>query len=282
MILDLALLDALVATALVAGRTVMEVYDSDFAVDHKGDSSPVTLADERAEAVILADLARSMPGVPVVAEESVAAGRVPAGLGDLFVLVDPLDGTREFVSRNGEFTVNIAVIAAGRPVAGVVVAPALGEVWTGLVGRGSRHGRIGPGDEIDWRPITTRRAPAEGLVVLASRSHGDAATEALLARLPVARRVAAGSSSKFCRLAEGVADLYPRFGRTMEWDTAAGEAVLTAAGGVVVDFDGAPLVYGKCGRSVSADFANPGFVAAGSPEVVAAVLARTTGGTADD
>lgn len=263
MTIDDALLAALTETAIRAGRAILEVYADDFDVTIKGDDSPVTLADARAEALILADLARLMPGVPVVAEEAIAGGAVPPALGASFVLVDPLDGTREFVSRNGEFTVNIAIVAEGRPVAGVVLAPVLGEIFVGRVGVGARAGRLGPDGSIVWRDIAVRAAPADGLVVLASRSHAGPETEALLARLAVAERIAAGSSLKFCRLAEGAADLYPRLGRTMEWDTAAGDAVLSAAGGSVVTLDGAPLAYGKRGRAEDVDFANPWFVASG-------------------
>ena len=263
-------LDALVASALAAGRAVMEVYDGDIAVSVKSDASPVTLADERAEALILADLAEILPGVPVVAEEQVSGGHIPAALGNRFVLVDPLDGTKEFVSRNGEFTVNIALVEVGRPVVGVVLAPALGEIYVGVVGEGARLGRIGADGTIAWAPITVRPTPAAGWSVLASRSHAGPETEALLARLPIAERVSAGSSLKFCRLAAGVADFYPRLGRTMEWDTAAGDAVLTAAGGVVTTLDGAPLAYGKRRQAHDSDFANSWFLASASCAIMAA------------
>ena len=253
-----ALLDALAALARQAGDVVMAVYATDFTVRGKGDASPVTEADERAEAVILAGLARLAPGIPVVAEESVAAGRTPDVSGGRFWLVDPLDGTREFIHRNGEFTVNIALIDQGRPVAGVVLAPAVGgpsgRLFAGAVGHGAwvedAQGR---------RPIQCRAAPADGLTVVASRSHGDAAAlDAFLAGRRVAQLTNAGSSLKLCLLAEGAADLYPRHGRTMEWDIAAGHAVLAAAGGQVWLIDGsAPLAYGKPG------FENPHFYAAG-------------------
>jgi 3'(2'), 5'-bisphosphate nucleotidase len=238
----------------------MAIYASDFSVRGKADASPVTAADEQAEAVILAGLQRLAPGIPVVAEESVAAGRVPDIGGGSFFLVDPLDGTREFVDRNGEFTVNIALIERGAPVLGVVFAPAVGGVsgrlFAGAVGAGAwvedAQGR---------RPIRCRPAPAEGLTVVASRSHGDAAAlDAFLAGRRVARLANAGSSLKLCLIAEGAADLYPRHGRTMEWDIAAGHAVLAAAGGRVMTIDGAgPLAYGKPG------FENPHFVASGLP-----------------
>ncbi len=273
MTLDDALLSALTETALRAGRAVMAVYAGEIDVSLKDDASPVTLADARAEASILADLARVLPGVPVVAEEQVCEGHVPVALGGRFVLVDPLDGTKEFISRNGEFTVNIAVIENGRPVVGVVLAPALGEIYLGLVGQGARFGRVDAEGGVAWRDISVRAAPREGWVVLASRSHAGPETEALLERLTVTRRVSAGSSLKFCRVAAGEADLYPRLGRTMEWDTAAGDAVLSAAGGRVVTLDGAPFVYGKRDQADDVDFANPWFLAGGDPAVVAAAVA---------
>ncbi len=252
------LLEGLTTLARQAGAVVMAIYATDFAVRGKGDASPVTEADEQAEAVILAGLAALAPGIPVVAEESVAAGRTPDVSGGRFWLVDPLDGTREFVSRNGEFTVNIALIVHGAPVLGVVFAPAVG-------GPGGRMfaGAVGPGawveDAQGRRAIHARTVPAEGLTVVASRSHGDAsALDAFLAGRRVARLTNAGSSLKLCLVAEGAADLYPRHGRTMEWDIAAGHAVLVAAGGQVWAIDGgAPLAYGKPG------FENPHFVAQG-------------------
>jgi 3'(2'),5'-bisphosphate nucleotidase len=256
------LTDALVAAALLAGRSILDVYATDFAARTKGDASPVTEADERAEAIILDALGRIAPGVPVVAEEEVAAGRCPP-IGSRFFLVDPLDGTKEFVSRNGEFTVNIALVEDGVPVAGVVYAPALSRIFVGDEG-GARTAsvaldRAGPFSSIRVRPV-----PADGLVVVGSRSHGSAETDAFVARYAVSAFRPAGSSLKFCLVAAGEADLYPRFGRTMEWDTAAGDAVLRAAGGIVRRTDGTPLVYGKRGQADEADFANPSFIAASS------------------
>jgi 3'(2'), 5'-bisphosphate nucleotidase len=210
-------LDRVCDLAQQAGRLVMDVYATEFTVRGKGDASPVTEADERAEALIVAGLAALTPDLPIVAEEGVAAGRVPA-LHDRFWLVDPLDGTREFVHRNGEFTVNIALVHAGRPVLGVVHAPALLRLFGGVVGAGAFVE-----DENGRHPIRCRALPPEGATVLAA----------------------------------GEGDLYPRFGRTMEWDIAAGHAVLAAAGGSVVDLEGRPLVYGKPG------FENPDFVAQG-------------------
>lgn len=250
----------LAETAIAAGAAILEVARDGFAVATKGDASPVTIADERAEAIILARLAADHPGVAVVAEEAAAAGRLPVDLGRRFFLVDPLDGTREFVAGRGDYTVNVALIEDGRAVAGVVLAPALGEIFVGRVGVGAFAGRVGEDGAVAWRAIATREIPPAGPVVTASRSHGDAATEAVIGRLAPAERVPAGSSLKFCRIAEGVADLYPRLGRTMEWDTAAGEAVLAAAGGGVVAADGRAMVYGRAATG----FANGAFFAFGS------------------
>jgi len=246
------LLDQVREIALRAGQVVMDVYATDFAVRGKDDASPVTEADERAEAVIVTALRALTPDVPIVAEEEVAAGRTPAVQGR-FWLVDPLDGTKEFISRNGEFTVNIALVQDGAPVLGVVYAPALGRLFAGAAG--------GPAyveDADGRRGIACRRVPADGLTVVASRSHGDAtALDSFLAGRQVASLKSAGSSLKLCLVATGEADLYPRLGRTMEWDIAAGHAVLSAAGGRVTDLSGNVLRYGKPG------FDNPHFVASG-------------------
>jgi 3'(2'), 5'-bisphosphate nucleotidase len=223
----------------------------------KADRSPVTTADEAAERVILDALALLTPEIPVVSEE--AHGRsddVEAMVSaDRFFLVDPLDGTQEFLTKNGEFTVNIALIEHGIPVAGVVHAPALGHTWFGARAAGAFRG------DFDQTPsdIRTRRPPATGLVAVTSRRHGDTqALERFLRGRLIQRTIATGSSLKFCVLAAGEADVYPRFGRTMEWDTAAGHAVLLAAGGSVLTVEGEPLSYGKRG------FENPHFVAWGS------------------
>jgi 3'(2'), 5'-bisphosphate nucleotidase len=235
-----------------AGEVIMAIYATDFSVRGKSDASPVTEADERAEAVILRGLRELTPEVPVVAEEEVAAGRVPA-VGDRFWLVDPLDGTKEFVSRNGEFTVNIALIEDGQAVLGVVFAPALERLFLGQVGVGAWVE-----DELGRRDISCRRPPEAGLTVVASRSHGDAeALAGFLAGRKVADQRNAGSSLKLCLVAAGEADVYPRLGRTMEWDIAAGHAVLAAAGGRVLTLGGDPLTYGKPG------FENPHFAAWG-------------------
>lgn len=243
-----ALLEAVAAIARRAGERIMAIYAQPFEVRDKADGSPVTLADQQAEALILAELTRLDPSIPIVAEESVAAGRVPDISGGRFWLVDPLDGTREFISRNGEFTVNIALVEHGEPVLGVVFAPAIGgprgQLFGGAVGQGAWVE-----DEDGRHAIHCRAVPAEGLTVVVSRSHGDpAALEALLAGKRVARMLEAGSSLKLCLIARGLADLYPRHGRTMEWDIAAGHAVLAAAGGTVQQFAARrTLGYGKSG-----------------------------------
>jgi len=247
------LLESLVPIVRAAGAVVMDLYRTDFAVRGKDDASPVTEADERAEALIVPALETLLPGVPVVAEEAVAAGRLPA-FGRRFWLVDPLDGTKEFIKRNGEFTVNIALVVGGEPVLGVVYAPALGRMFLGGRGVGAFVE-----DADGRRSIACRAVPDEGLTVVASRSHGDAeALDRFLAGRKVAALKSAGSSLKLCLVAAGEADVYPRLGRTMEWDIAAGQAVLLAAGGMVVTVAGGePLRYGKPG------FDNPHFAAWG-------------------
>ena len=249
----------LLRIAQLAAREIMAVYASDFAVVSKADLSPVTEADALAEKVILKHLQETWPDVPVLAEESAAAGHVP-DVGSRFFLVDPLDGTKEFTSRNGEFTVNIALIENGAPVMGVVYAPAINQMYWGEKGKGAGQTALTPQDSIadaQWHAITVRKSPADGLTVVASRSHMDEKTEDYLASCKVKSLKSAGSSLKFCLVASGEADLYPRFGRTMEWDTGAGQAVLEAAGGKVCNTDGSPLLYGKAERG----FDNPSFIA---------------------
>lgn len=251
-----ALLERVVQIVRAAGAEVMKVYATEFTAATKWDASPVTLADERAEALITPALRALAPQVPVVAEEAVAAGHVPR-VGRMFWLVDPLDGTKEFIGRNGEFTVNVALVDGGRPVLGVVYAPALEQLWAGGPGLGSWTEQAGR-----RAAIACRAAPREGLTVVASRSHGDAAAlDAFLAGRSVAASISVGSSLKLCRVAEGAADVYPRLGRTMEWDIAAGHAVLLGAGGSVECVaGGGPLAYGKQG------FDNPHFAAWGLRE----------------
>ncbi|WP_245572958.1 3'(2'),5'-bisphosphate nucleotidase CysQ [Lichenihabitans psoromatis] len=258
------LADDFAQLALDAAVAIMRVYTTRGCAFHlKADQSPVSEADEQAEVVILAGLKHCAPGIPVLAEEAAARGSKPA-LDGQFILVDPVDGTKEFIGGSGEFTVNIALIEAGRPVVGVVYAPVLKRLWSAAGGVATVC-RVEPGqrlaDATERRSIHARTAPNGAYVALASRSHSDAPTEAFLANLPVRERREAGSSLKFCAIAEGDADLYPRFGPTMEWDTAAGDAVLRAAGGVVLSLAGGPLLYGKTGE----DYRNGGFVAWGDP-----------------
>ena len=252
------LLDRLLPLAAEAGARIVAIRARPQAVLAKADGSPLTEADLAAEAVIAAGLPTAAPGIAVVSEE--AAEHTPPPAGAPFLLVDPLDGTREFLGPSGEFTVNIALIAAGRPVAGVVYAPALGRIWRGASGHGAAMAELAAGAPLAgacWVPISARPRPEAGWIAVASRSHLDPETSAFLATLPVAERRSIGSSLKFCLVAEGVADVYPRFGQTMEWDTAAGQAVLEAAGGRVTTPTGEPLTYGKTG------FRNGGFVAWG-------------------
>ncbi len=244
-----------------AGKLVLAYYAEaeEIAVRAKADASPVTEADEACEAFLLEALGKLTPDIPVVSEEASEAEGLPEiDTARPFWLVDPLDGTREFLSRNGEFTVNVALIRDGRPVAGVVHAPALAMTWSGgLDDAGHTRASF---NETDRPPmaIQARARPGEGETVVASRRHGSGGElERFLQGRRIAQRVSAGSSLKFCLLASGKADLYPRFGPTMEWDTAAGQAVLEAAGGRVETRDGQPLRYGKPG------FRNPDFVAYG-------------------
>jgi 3'(2'), 5'-bisphosphate nucleotidase len=253
------LLEIMVAAAIEAGRAAFAVYRSDFEVQTKQDESPVTAADHAAEAIILAHLARDAADIPVVAEEQVAAGHVPASASRFF-LVDPVDGTKEFVQKRGDFTVNIALVTDGVPELGVVYAPAKSQLFAGDVGAGHAF-RTGQSpdapEQADRSSIHTRPPSAKGLTVVASRSHRSPETDGWLAKLTVAEVVSVGSSLKFCLVAAGEADIYPRLGPTMEWDTAAGHAVLSAAGGAVVNLDGTPFRYGKPG------FRNPSFIATG-------------------
>jgi 3'(2'),5'-bisphosphate nucleotidase len=250
--------------ALTAAVAVMRVYDTDSHARNKPDHSPVCDADEYAEAIILEGLAKQLPQLPVLAEEAVAHGHKPL-CGGTFILVDPVDGTREFLNHNGEFTINIGLILGSVPCAGVVYAPALNRLW--MSGEKAFSVTISPGMQLPPMEARTeihvRRPPETGWTALASRSHADPATDAFLATLPITERRSAGSSLKFCALAEGEADIYPRFGNTMEWDTAAGDAILRAAGGVVLSDAGSPLRYGKA----DAQFTNGPFIAWGDPAI---------------
>ncbi len=255
------LAEAMVEAALCAAEVILDVYDEDFDVEIKGDNSPVTKADEAAEAVILEHLAKLAPTVPVVAEEAVAAGNIPVVDGEFF-LVDPLDGTKEFIKKNGEFTVNIALIRDNVPVLGVIFTPAKGWLFVGEVGKGAWRAEVADprhSHEIVGRRDIAVREAGEVLDVVGSRSHHTPEAEEFLKDYAVGEKKSIGSSLKFCLLASGDADLYPRFGRTMEWDTAAGDAILTAAGGTVQTVDGNRLQYGKVVQD-DAPFANPFFI----------------------
>ncbi len=246
--------------AVVAGAAVMRFYQIDSHAQTKSDQSPVCDADLAGEAIILAGLAARLPDLPVISEEAAASGAKEAP-GDAFILVDPVDGTREFLAGKGEFTVNIELVVDGEPKAGVVYAPALEQMW--MAGRKAVSFPVAPGAKLPpperRRRIHVRRPGDDGLIALTSWSHTDPRTTTYLAKLPIKERRMIGSSLKFCALADGSADIYPRFGATMEWDTAAGDAVLRAAGGIVLSRDGEPLRYGK----VASKFMNGSFVAWG-------------------
>ncbi|MGO4355673.1 3'(2'),5'-bisphosphate nucleotidase CysQ [Rhizobium sp. RAF36] len=249
--------------ALEAGRKIIEIFRAGYHVSTKADETPVTLADHEAEKIILAHLSREYPDIPVIAEESVAAGHIPDIGEKPFFLVDPLDGTREFVDKRKEFTVNIAYIENGIPVAGIVYAPALGVAFAGESGSAEKL-HVGQDFTVDRRETVTVRDEPEHRLALASRCHNSPATDSFLAKHDISECTNIGSSLKFCLLAEGKADVYPRFTRTMEWDTAAGDAVLRAAGGTTLTLDGLPLTYGKIGRKGEPDFVNPDFISWGS------------------
>jgi 3'(2'), 5'-bisphosphate nucleotidase len=241
--------------ALEAGAAIMDVYGrDDFGVRAKSDASPVTEADELADGIIARGLAAAFPEIPVVTEEQAESHGLTA---PVFFLVDPLDGTKEFVQRRGDFTVNIALIENGVPTRGVVYAPAQDRLfYTDAAGRSQEEAAPHGATAGALTPLAVATPDPAALVVVASKSHRDQATDDYIGRYRVADFRSAGSSLKFCLVAAGEADLYPRLGRTMEWDTAAGQAVLLGAGGRVVRFDDhAPLVYGKRG------FENPHFIA---------------------
>ena len=251
-----ALMPVLRRLAIEAGEVILEVYGApDFDVRVKSDASPVTEADEAADALISAGLRESFPDLMLVTEEQAASH---SQTGDTFLIVDPLDGTKEFINRRGDFTVNIALVEGGVPTRGVVYAPAQGRMfYTRPDGQSVEEtGDLDPGRPGEVRPISVGLPDNRGLMVVASKSHRDQATDDYIAAYAVRDLKSAGSSLKFCLVATGEADLYPRLGRTMEWDTAAGHAVLAGAGGQVVRFDDlTPLTYGKPG------YAHPFFIA---------------------
>jgi len=260
--------EGLLAVALAAARALMSHFGTGMEVERKADRSPVTAADRQAEEIILMGLARLAPGVPVIAEEEVAAGRIPDIRGSFF-LVDPLDGTNGFIKGVPEFTINIGLIEAGRPVFGLLYAPALSDFYVTLAPDEAVNAHIGPDagvtrlGECGLQRLRGRDPNPRALVALTSQAHLNRATEVFLARYNVIERRALASSLKFGLIARGEADFYPRLGPTREWDTAAGHAVLAAAGGAVTDIGGAPLLYGNaaCG------FESPEFVAWGRGSV---------------
>jgi 3'(2'), 5'-bisphosphate nucleotidase len=250
------LMEELTAISIAAATAILHSRgDRQFRI--KADGSPVTRADETAETIIRDRLTRVAPTLPIVSEEQ--AERERPAVGASYFLVDPLDGTREFIAGRDEYTVNIGLVSDGAPILGIIVAPALGLIWRGIGGRGAERLEFSPGKISPPQAIHPRTRPAGELVVMVSRSHLDARTQAYLDALPHARRIACGSSVKFCRLAEGMADHYPRLGPTRDWDVAAGHAVLTAAGGSVIEPDGAALTYG------TPDLRIPAFLAWAGP-----------------
>lgn len=245
--------------AVKAGRKILEVREGNLGISIKGDQSPVTIADQQAEKIILSSLKNIAPEIPIIAEESVSAGIVPETK-EIFWLVDPLDGTKEFISGGSDFTVNIALIENGIPTFAVIYVPATGKLYTALnretaILQNVTHDVISP-DEI---PIRTRPIPQEGMTAVASKSHLDDQTKAFLIDNNIENTVSVGSSLKFCIVAIGDADIYPRFGPTMEWDIAAGHAILNAAGGSVTNPDGTPFKYQKKG------YLNGAFIAKSHP-----------------
>ena len=243
-----------------AGKKIMQIHGAGVVANAKADGSPVTMADEAAEVILLQALHEMAPDIAVISEENAESHRLAPP--DRFFLVDPLDGTKEFLRSDGQgaFTVNIGLVEMGVPVMGIVYAPALDRLFYGAVGQGAIEINAGNKREIGVRPV-----PASGVVAVASRSHRDAATNEWLEAHGISDTIATGSSLKFCLVAAGEADVYPRFGPTMEWDTAAGDAVLRAAGGRVIHPEGMPFTYGKT------EYRNGGFVACGAfvPNAVA-------------
>ncbi|MGB1547469.1 MAG: 3'(2'),5'-bisphosphate nucleotidase CysQ [Alphaproteobacteria bacterium] len=250
----LELIEALRPVVQKAGAETVRIYEQkDYTVRKKEDLSPVTEADEISEQIIVDTLHKLTPDIPVVSEERAEAGDIPSIAGGKFWLVDPLDGTKEFIGETGEFTINVALVIGNRPVVGLIGVPLKKTIYAAA---GPGTATIAIGDE-EPRPITAVRASPEGFVVVSSRSHSGPKTEEYLTTLKVRERKVSGSAVKFCVIAEGQADLYPRFGRTMEWDTAAGHAILLAAGGNITTLDGEELHYGK------PNFENPAFIARG-------------------
>jgi 3'(2'), 5'-bisphosphate nucleotidase len=261
-VFDRAMIEGLTEAVAAAAVAILRIGRGALDIRTKADASPVTGADVQSQALLVAAASRLMPGLDLVAEEMAS---LPARPGDPFVLIDPLDGTKEYVGGSGEYTVNLAVVRAGRPVAGFIAVPAAGLLYRGVVGFGAERMHIRPdGGRADPLPIRSRVAPTGALVATVSRSHLDPATVALLDRVGVTTRLPCGSALKFCRIAEGAADLYPRLATTCEWDVAAGHALVEAAGGAVTSPSGAPLRYGN-----GADgYRVPAFIAWGDHSLV--------------
>ena len=249
--------DKLRTTAIEAGEKIMDVRNGNIKVSYKDDSSPVTLADQAAEDIILRDLNELTPEIPIVAEESASNGDIP-DVADIFWLVDPLDGTKEFISGGTDFTVNIALIEDGKPTFGIIYTPALGDIYIARNPSTATLQKVVNGVCVGAETsIHVRKADTDNLTALASKSHLDDDTKAFLEDLGIKDKTSAGSSLKFCVVAVGDADIYPRFGPTMEWDIAAGHAILSAAGGSLTNPDGSPFQYSK------PNFRNGAFIAKG-------------------
>lgn len=245
-------------TSVRAGLKIMEIRSGNLGIQVKGDSSPVTIADQEAEKIILKDIKSVAPEIPIIAEESVSAGEIPETK-ERFWLVDPLDGTKEFIGGGTDFTVNIALIENGEPTFGIIYVPATGKLYTGIANEKAvlqdvTDGIIAPEEQ----PVSIRQVPADGMTAVASKSHMDENTANFLKEHNIDNTVSVGSSLKFCIVATGGADIYPRFGPTMEWDIAAGHAILKAAGGTVTNPDGTPFEYQKKG------YLNGAFIAKGN------------------
>jgi 3'(2'), 5'-bisphosphate nucleotidase len=255
------LMEPLTDLVILAGAAILAVSRHTMTIDGKTDGSPVTEADLAADRIIRDGLARLVPEVPTLSEECVPLAKPPYD--GSFFLIDPLDGTKEFVAGRSEFTVNLALVTHGMPLLGIIGAPALGLIWRGLVGHGAERLTTGDASARVAEPIHTRRIPERGdpWIVAVSRSHGDARTEAFIEDRPGAIRHALGSAVKFGRVAEGGADIYPRLAPTSEWDIAAGHAIVTAAGGKITGAHGSDLHFGR-GRE---DFIIPEFIAWGDP-----------------
>jgi 3'(2'), 5'-bisphosphate nucleotidase len=258
----LELADRLLPAVLAAGRLEMQYFRSQMTVDRKGDASPVTAADREAEVILLAALGLAAPGIPVVAEEAAEAGDIPP-IDERFFLVDPLDGTKSFINGNRDFTVNVALIEHRLPTFGIVYAPATGQLFAALGPATAAEAKVAPDSavqrfaDLDLTLLRTRVPDMANLAAVASRFHGATEAEDFLRHWNVKQRRNIGSSLKFCLVARGEADLYPRFGRIKEWDTAAGDAVLRAAGGITTLHDGSEMLYGKADKQ----FKNHNFIA---------------------